>query len=118
VGDGNFHIIPLVDITDRVGVPFPYSQKVYDLVLDTIYNNDGLVRMYWSNVRGEHHALFKRQRKFLTGRIDNPGKIENTVCDGSSQRALVTMGINNHLFIAWYIPFARCSFSRLFLLGF
>lgn len=84
VGDGNFHIIPLVDPTDaRVAkVIDELSHTVYDLVLSyrgsiTGEHNDGLVRTpYVEKMFGpEMYALFIQVKKiFDPHNIFNPGK--------------------------------------------
>ncbi|MBI2574219.1 MAG: FAD-binding oxidoreductase, partial [Candidatus Wildermuthbacteria bacterium] len=94
VGDGNFHIIPLMDLSR----PFSgnmiaeISQKVYDLVLKfkgsiTAEHNDGLIRtpflkqMYGEKICG----LFQEVKHiFDPHNIFNPGKKVN----GSLQYAL------------------------------
>ena len=83
-GDGNFHIIPLMDLSDeksRQIIP-ELSEKVYDLVLKhggsiTAEHNDGLIRtpylekMYGKEVCG----LFEEvKRIFDPQNIFNPGK--------------------------------------------
>lgn len=84
VGDGNFHIIPLMDITDpkqREIIP-SLSKEVYDLVLKykgstSGEHNDGLIRtpfllqMYGGVVSN----LFKQTKQiFDPNNIFNPGK--------------------------------------------
>ena len=83
-GDGNFHIIPLMDLSDeksRQIIP-ELSEKVYDLVIKyggsiTAEHNDGLIRtpylekMYGKEVCG----LFEEvKRIFDPQNIFNPGK--------------------------------------------
>ena len=83
-GDGNFHIIPLMDLTkeeERAKIPV-VAEKVYDLVLEyggsiTAEHNDGLIRspylekMYGSAIYG----LFKRVKEIFDPKnIFNPGK--------------------------------------------
>ncbi len=84
VGDGNFHIIPLVDPTDpKMGkVIDELSHKVYDLVLSyqgsiTGEHNDGLVRTpYVEKMFGrDMYGLFMEVKKiFDPHNIFNPGK--------------------------------------------
>lgn len=84
VGDGNFHIIPLVDprASDLPKLIDELSHKVYDLVLAyhgsiTGEHNDGLVRTpYVEKMFGpEMHALFvKTKNIFDPQNIFNPGK--------------------------------------------
>ncbi|OYW96357.1 MAG: hypothetical protein B7Z18_01785, partial [Alishewanella sp. 32-51-5] len=84
VGDGNFHIIPLVDPKDPT-VPKTIdelSHKVYDLVLSyegsiTGEHNDGLIRTpYVEKMFGrEMYALFVEVKKIFDPlNIFNPGK--------------------------------------------
>lgn len=84
VGDGNFHIIPLVDITDpgvRRAIP-QIAKEVYDLVLKyrgsiSGEHNDGLVRTpYLEQMYGETiYALFKKTKEIFDPKdIFNPRK--------------------------------------------
>ena len=83
-GDGNFHVIPLMDFTDpeaRASIP-KLSEEVFDLVAEfkgsiTAEHNDGLVRtpylhkMYSSKVL----KLFEETKKLFDPQdIFNPGK--------------------------------------------
>lgn len=84
VGDGNFHIIPLIDPNDpTIGrVIDELSHKVYDLVVEyqgsiTGEHNDGLVRTpYVEKMFGrEMIALFMQIKKIFDPHgIFNPGK--------------------------------------------
>ncbi|MEI7719905.1 MAG: FAD-binding oxidoreductase [bacterium] len=84
VGDGNFHIIPLVDpkSLETARIIDELSHKVYDLVLAyngsiTGEHNDGLVRTpYVEKMFGpEMYALFLEIKKiFDPHNIFNPGK--------------------------------------------
>jgi FAD/FMN-containing dehydrogenase len=84
VGDGNFHIIPLIDPKDpTIGrVIDELSHKVYDLVLSyqgsiSGEHNDGLVRTpYVEKMFGrEMYALFLEVKKIFDPHdIFNPGK--------------------------------------------
>lgn len=93
VGDGNFHIIPLVDITKksiRDAIP-QISKEVYDLIIKyggsiTGEHNDGLVRtpylkqMYGSKVYG----LFEKTKEiFDPNHIFNPRKKVGVTMDYS-----------------------------------
>jgi FAD/FMN-containing dehydrogenase len=83
-GNGNFHIIPLMDMKDdkNVDAIFEVSDKVYDLVLSykgsiTGEHNDGLIRtpyiekMYGSKV----YDLFKKTKElFDPTNMFNPNK--------------------------------------------
>lgn len=84
VGDGNFHIIPLVDIRKasvRRAIP-EISKQVYDIVLKykgsiTGEHNDGLIRTpYLKQMYGEKiHKLFEETKKiFDPENIFNPRK--------------------------------------------
>ena len=84
VGDGNFHIIPLITIGDpKIKEIIPeLSKKVYDLVLQfhgsiTGEHNDGLIRTpFLKQMYGEQiYALFERVKKLFDPKnIFNPGK--------------------------------------------
>ncbi|TSC69555.1 MAG: putative oxidoreductase [Parcubacteria group bacterium Gr01-1014_56] len=84
VGDGNFHIIPLVDPTraDTARIIDELSHKVYDLVISyqgsiSGEHNDGLIRTpYVEKMFGrEMYALFMEIKKiFDPHNIFNPGK--------------------------------------------
>jgi len=93
VGDGNFHIIPLMDLHDekqRAIIP-KASKEVYDLVFSfhgssTAEHNDGLIRshllpqMYGKEIYG----LFEETKKiFDPENIFNPGKKVNSNWDYS-----------------------------------
>jgi FAD/FMN-containing dehydrogenase len=84
VGDGNFHIIPLMDLRDpatRSIIP-ELSKKVYALVLRyggsiTAEHNDGLIRgPYVRQMFGDHgYELFRQVKKIFDPHgIFNPGK--------------------------------------------
>jgi len=84
IGDGNFHIIPLMDLNDedaRKVIPV-LSDEVYSLVLSfggsiTAEHNDGLIRSpYLPKMFGEKvYGLFKEvKRIFDPLNIFNPGK--------------------------------------------
>lgn len=84
VGDGNFHIIPLMDMTkpeSKKIIP-EISDKVYELVLEfkgsiTAEHNDGLIRSpYLEAMFGrEMYKLFEETKKiFDPDNIFNPGK--------------------------------------------
>ena len=84
VGDGNFHIIPLVDIADpkvREAIPI-LSNQVYDLIAKyhgsiTGEHNDGLIRTpYLKQMYGEKiTSLFEETKKiFDPNNIFNPRK--------------------------------------------
>ena len=83
-GDGNFHIIPLMDLSDnksRQIIP-ELSEKVYSLVLEyhgliTAEHNDGLIRTpYLEKMYGpEIYRLFKQTKQiFDPQNIFNPRK--------------------------------------------
>ncbi len=83
-GDGNFHIIPLMDFTrpDTAKIILELGEKVYDLVLRyhgsiTAEHNDGIVRTpYLEKMYGERiYNLFKQTKTiFDPNNILNPGK--------------------------------------------
>lgn len=84
IGDGNFHIIPLMDFSDaeaRAIIP-EVAQKVYDLVFayggsSTGEHNDGIVRTpFLEQMYGEDvYALFKETKHIFDPKnIFNPGK--------------------------------------------
>ena len=87
VGDGNFHIIPLMNLSDpesRRIIP-ELSKKVYDLVIKyhgsiTGEHNDGLIRTpFLKQMYGEKvYGLFEQVKKlFDPDNIFNPGKKVN-----------------------------------------
>ncbi len=84
VGDGNFHVIPLMKIEDpkqREIIP-QLGKEVYDLVLQyhgtiTAEHNDGIIRTpYLKQMYGEEvNKLFEETKKiFDPNNIFNPGK--------------------------------------------
>lgn len=88
VGDGNFHIIPLVDIKNpsvRTAIP-EISQQVYDIIIKykgsiTGEHNDGLVRSpFLKQMYGEQiYHLFEETKKiFDPDNIFNPKKKVNS----------------------------------------
>ncbi len=84
VGDGNFHIIPLMDLSDPKNhqIIKELSEKVYDLVLKyggsiTAEHNDGLIRSpYLEKMYGpEIYKLFEETKEIFDPKnIFNPGK--------------------------------------------
>ncbi len=87
VGDGNFHIIPLMNLAndeERKIIP-ELSAKVYELVLrfggtTTGEHNDGLIRSYYlKQMYGEKvYKLFEETKKIFDPlNIFNPGKKVN-----------------------------------------
>lgn len=84
VGDGNFHIIPLMKVGDpkAASVVKNLGEEVYNLVLEykgslTGEHNDGLVRgPYLEKMYGsEIHSLFKQVKNIFDPQdIFNPGK--------------------------------------------
>lgn len=83
-GDGNFHIIPLMDFKNpkTPQIIFELSDKVYDLVLRykgsiTAEHNDGIIRTpYLPKMYGQKiYSLFEETKKiFDPQNIFNPGK--------------------------------------------
>jgi FAD/FMN-containing dehydrogenase len=84
VGDGNFHIIPLMDLkkAESVEIIKELSDKVYKLVLDfkgtiTGEHNDGLIRTSYLPMmfKPEIIKLFEETKKIFDPlNIFNPGK--------------------------------------------
>lgn len=83
-GDGNFHIIPLMDLSDQKSrqiIP-EVSDKVYDLILQyrgsiTAEHNDGLIRTpYLKKMYGpEVYGLFEKTKQIFDPKnIFNPRK--------------------------------------------
>lgn len=87
VGDGNFHIIPLMDLTDKkqIAIIPKVSKEVYNLVFSfhgssTAEHNDGLVRSHLlPQMYGpEIYKLFEQTKKIFDPKnIFNPGKKVN-----------------------------------------
>ena len=83
-GDGNFHIIPLMDLTKPFSsdIILELSDKVYDLILSyggsiTAEHNDGIIRTpYLEKMYGrEVYEIFKKIKNiFDPQNIFNPGK--------------------------------------------
>lgn len=84
IGEGNFHIIPLVDLNnenDRKIIP-TLSKEVYDLVFEyhgttNGEHNDGLIRTpYVKRMFGEqiYNLFFETKKIFDPNNIFNPGK--------------------------------------------
>ncbi len=83
-GDGNFHIIPLMDFkrTDIAPIIMDLSEKVYDLVAKyhgsiTAEHNDGIVRTPYLNKMYSEHVLtiFQEIKNIFDPKnILNPGK--------------------------------------------
>lgn len=84
MGDGNFHIIPLMDLSSkdaREAIP-ELANKTYDLVLQyhgsiTAEHNDGIIRTpYLRQMYGEEICMLFNALKdaFDPSRIFNPGK--------------------------------------------
>ena len=84
IGDGNFHIIPLMNLADPKvrGVILELAPRVYDLVIKyggttTGEHNDGIIRTpYLPQLFGDEMvALFEKTKKiFDPENIFNPGK--------------------------------------------
>lgn len=93
VGDGNFHIIPLVDIKNpKVVEAIPeIGKEVYEIVLKhngstTGEHNDGLIRSpYLKQMYGENiYKLFEKTKEIFDPlNIFNPGKKVNSSMDYS-----------------------------------
>ncbi|MDX1608416.1 MAG: FAD-linked oxidase C-terminal domain-containing protein, partial [Candidatus Spechtbacterales bacterium] len=87
-GSGNFHIIPLMDLSkeeNKAKIP-EVSKKIYDLVIEykgsiTAEHNDGLVRSpYLEQMYGDKvYDLFEETKRiFDPQNIFNPGKKVNS----------------------------------------
>jgi FAD/FMN-containing dehydrogenase len=84
IGNGNFHIIPLMDLSDeKVRAVIPeIARRVYDLVFEyggsaTGEHNDGLIRTPFLKQQfgPEMYALFRRVKDIFDPKgIFNPGK--------------------------------------------
>ena len=82
LGDGNLHIIPLLDMKKEKEIIFPLMEKVYNLVLEykgsfTAEHNDGLIRGYYlKKLFGEeiYNLFLKIKRIFDPDNIFNKGK--------------------------------------------
>jgi len=84
IGEGNFHIIPLMNLADQSSKKIirELSQKVYDLVFEfegsmSGEHNDGLVRSsYLPQMYGDEvYKLFERTKKIMDpNNVFNPGK--------------------------------------------
>jgi FAD/FMN-containing dehydrogenase len=84
IGNGNFHIFPLMDLSDaKVRAVIPeIAQRVYDLVFEykgstTGEHNDGLIRTPFSKQQfgPELYALFEETKRIFDPKnIFNPGK--------------------------------------------
>jgi len=91
VGDGNFHIIPLMDLSDHKSIEIikTLSKKVYDLVLEfngtiTSEHNDGIIRTPFllQAYGGEVYGLFEKTKYIFDPlNIFNPGKKVNGTFD-------------------------------------
>ncbi len=94
-GDGNFHIIPLMDFkrTDTAKIILELGEKVYDLVIRyhgsiTAEHNDGLIRTpYLTQMFGERIVRIFKQIKdiFDVKNIFNPGKKVATENQGGTK---------------------------------
>ncbi|MDP3779111.1 MAG: FAD-binding oxidoreductase [bacterium] len=91
VGDGNFHIIPLMDLSkpDAKDIIVKLSREVYDLVLSykgtiTAEHNDGIIRgpFLEQQFGKEVYGFFLETKKiFDPENIFNPGKKINVTLD-------------------------------------
>jgi len=100
VGDGNFHIIPLMDFThtDTAQIILELSEKVYDLVAQyhgsiTAEHNDGLIRTPYLNKMFDHKiiSIFQQVKNIFDPKnIFNPGKKVATVTEGGTKEYIRT----------------------------
>jgi FAD/FMN-containing dehydrogenase len=91
IGEGNFHIIPLMNMSDPAtkSIIKELSRKVYDLVFEfdgsmTGEHNDGLIRSeYLPKMYGEEvYKLFAQTKKIMDPKnVLNPGKKIGTSLD-------------------------------------
>ncbi len=98
-GDGNFHIIPLMDFSRRgtASIISELSDKVYDLVIQyhgsiTAEHNDGIIRTpYLKKMYGEKITIIfsKIKNIFDPKNIFNPGK-KVPIPNGSGTKAYIT----------------------------
>ena len=104
MGDGNFHIIPLVDPQDPTVAKTidELSHKVYNLVISyggsiTGEHNDGIIRTpYVEKMFGPAmYALFMETKKiFDSQNIFNPGKkVGSTFADALGKLDLLGRGV-------------------------
>ncbi len=105
-GNGNFHIIPLMDFRDEntSKIIIELSKKVYDLVLEykgstTAEHNDGIIRtpflrqMYGDKV----YSLFEQTKKIFDSKnILNPGKKVGGSIEYTSSHILKEKHTNDH----------------------
>ncbi len=105
-GNGNFHIIPLMDFRDEntSKIIIELSKKVYDLVLEykgstTAEHNDGIIRtpflrqMYGDKV----YSLFEQTKKIFDSKnILNPGKKVGGSIEYTSAHILKEKHTNDH----------------------
>lgn len=95
VGEGNFHIIPLMDFSsaDTPKIIMELGEKVYDLVARyhgsiTAEHNDGLIRTPYLNKMYEPQiiSIFKQVKQvFDSKNIFNPGKKVSTENEGGTR---------------------------------
>ena len=105
-GDGNFHIIPLMDFkhSDIAKIIMELSDKVYDLVMRyqgsiTAEHNDGLIRTpYLNKMYGEKiTGIFKEIKKIFDAKnIFNPGKKVATKNLGGTKEYIATHIATEH----------------------
>ncbi len=99
-GDGNFHIIPLMDFSrpDTAKIILELGDKVYDLVMKyqgsiTAEHNDGIIRTpYLEKMYGARIVQIFKQIKqiFDPKNIFNPGKKIPTVSMGGTREYIAT----------------------------
>lgn len=105
-GDGNFHIIPLMDFTrpDTATIIMELSEKVYDLVARyhgsiTAEHNDGLIRTPYLSKMYEPHILqiFAEIKKIFDPlNIFNPGKKVPTLERGGTKEYIASHIATEH----------------------
>jgi FAD/FMN-containing dehydrogenase len=105
-GDGNFHIIPLMDFKrpDTAKIILELGEKVYDLVIKyhgsiTAEHNDGLIRTpYLRKMYGDRIIKIFEQIKniFDSKNIFNPGKKIATESQGGTKKFITTHIATEH----------------------
>ncbi len=105
-GDGNFHIIPLMDFkrSDTAKIILELGEEVYDLVIRyrgsiTAEHNDGLIRTpYLPKMYNEKIiAVFAEIKNIFDSKnIFNPGKKVPTINNGGTKEYIATHIIGGH----------------------
>ena len=106
-GDGNFHVIPLMDFRhpNTAKIILEVSEKVFDLVLRyhgsiTAEHNDGLMRTpYLPKMYGEQmmEIFTQMKRLFVSQNIFNPGKKIAVAAGGGTKKYIAEHVAREHL---------------------